>query len=134
MVGFYYSVIATEYRLTVGGIERTKKLESILRDLEAPIMRLDSNVARLCQQVEGIQTPLYGDPGELRANPSLVEEKRGKILQWLSTIEYVKHHENNKEGLLEDTGNWLLTGGKFDDWQKSTASSFLWLRGDRMLA
>ena len=131
MVGHYYTVIETEYRLMTCGIERTKKLESILRDLEAPIMRLDSNMARLCQQVEGILTPLYGDPGEFLANPSLVEEKRGKILQWLSTIEYVKHHENNQEGLLADTGNWLLTGEKFDNWLRATASSFLWLRGDR---
>ena len=110
------------------------KLESILRDLAAPIMRLDSYMAKLCQHVEGIQKPSCGDLREHLINTNLIEEKRWKILQWLSTIEYVKHHENNKEGLLEDTGNWLLTGGKFDDWQKSTASSFLWLRGDRMLA
>ena len=133
MVGLYYTAIATEYQLMIGGIERTKKLESILRDLEAPIMRLDLNMAKLCQQVEGIQQPLCGDLEECLANPSLLEEKRGKILQWLSTIEYVKHHENNQVGLLADTGSWLRTGEKFDNWLRPAASSFLWLRGDREL-
>lgn len=75
-----------------------------------------------------------GDSRERLLIPAL-EEKRQKILQWLSTIEYVKHHENNKEGLLEDSGNWLLAGDKFQDWQNSTTSefNFLWLRGDRKL-
>ena len=97
-------------------------------------MRLDSNMAKLCQHVEGIQKPSCGDLREPVINANLTEGKRRKILKWLSTIEYVKHHENNKEGLLEDTGNWLLTGEKFDKWQKSADSRFLWLRGDRMLA
>ena len=38
-------------------LERTRKLEGILQDLQAPIMRLDSNMAKLCQEVEGIQNP-----------------------------------------------------------------------------
>ena len=46
--------------MSLGGLERTKKLEDILRNLEAPIIRLDSKMAKLCQQVEGIQKPLYG--------------------------------------------------------------------------
>jgi len=71
------------------------------------------------------------DPRETIANTSIQEKQLREILQWLSTIEHVKHHDNNKEGLLEDTGNWLLTGERFSDWEKSTTSSFLWLRGDR---
>ena len=74
------------------------------------------------------------DDYEIFSNASLQEEKRSKILQWLSTIEYAKHHNNNKEGLLEDTGLWLIRGERFRDWQNSTASSFLWLRGDSKLA
>ena len=40
-----------------GGLERTRKLERILRELQEPIMRLDSNMAKLRQQVEGMQAP-----------------------------------------------------------------------------
>ena len=60
MVGFNYAVISTEYQLRSDGLERTKKLEGILRGLESPIMRLESDMAKVRQQVEGMRKPLLG--------------------------------------------------------------------------
>jgi hypothetical protein len=60
--------------------------------------------------------------------------KRNKILKWISTIEYKKHHQNAKEGLLEGSGKWLLSKKEFREWRSSSASGILWLHGIRKLA
>lgn len=54
MVGFLLRRDINRDRLISSGIERTRKLEDVLRDMGAPIIRIDSHVAKLCQQVEGI--------------------------------------------------------------------------------
>jgi hypothetical protein len=61
----------------------------------------------------------------------LVDFKREKINTWLSTIEYEKHHKNAREGLLKDTGRWLLQKPHFNEWKTSSASGVLWLHGIR---
>lgn len=54
-----------------------------------------------------------------------------KILEWLSKIEYIKHHQHALEGMLEDTGQWLLNSWQFREWRTVTKSGILWLHGIR---
>jgi len=60
-------------------------------------------------------------------------QRRSEILKWITTIEYKKHHQNAKEGLLEDTGQWLFCKEEFVKWRASSASTILWLHGIREL-
>lgn len=59
------------------------------------------------------------------------EQKKGQILSWLSEIEYIKHHWNALEGILDGTGHWLLGKREFREWRTSKVSSILWLHGIR---
>lgn len=56
-----------------------------------------------------------------------------KILEWLSKIEYIKHHRNALDGILKDTGGWLVNRQEFRQWQSCNVSSILWLHGIRRL-
>ncbi|KAF8247054.1 hypothetical protein K440DRAFT_661671 [Wilcoxina mikolae CBS 423.85] len=85
------------------------QLRDILGELEKPILRIELAV-----------TVMYED---------LQESKRNTILQWLSSAPYPQHHENVQEGILENTGEWLLQHETFRRWQTSSASTILWLHG-----
>lgn len=61
----------------------------------------------------------------------LLDTERTKILQWLSEVEYQKHHWNAKEGRIDRTGEWLLRRQEFQEWQVSSVSTILWLHGIR---
>ncbi len=55
---------------------------------------------------------------------------RVKILQWLSSTPYSRHHKATYEGILEGTGSWFLNDDAFMKWQDSDqGSSMLWLHG-----
>lgn len=101
-------------------------------------MRIDSNVKLLYDNVQGYiegSTPcgilLYNIT--LADSNLLLDQKRGKILDWLSQIEYMKHHQKAKEGLLDNTGQWLFNREQYREWRSSSASGILWLRGIRKM-
>jgi hypothetical protein len=58
-------------------------------------------------------------------------KRRRKILNWISTIAYEDNHKATSSGLLEGTGGWLRGKPEFQDWQASSESGILWLRGKR---
>lgn len=59
----------------------------------------------------------------------LDESKRTKILFWLSDEPYRKHYQQTREGVIEGTGQWLLSDPVFVKWKEESASSILWLHG-----
>jgi Cdc6-like AAA superfamily ATPase len=85
------------------------QLRDILGELEKPILRIELAVAAMYEDLQ--------------------ESKRNTILQWLSSAPYPQHHENVQEGILENTGQWLLQHETFRRWQTSSASTILWLHG-----
>jgi hypothetical protein len=60
-------------------------------------------------------------------------QRRREILNWISTIAYEDNHKATSSDLLEDTGGWLRNKPEFQEWQASSASGILWLRGKRKL-
>ncbi|KAI5839121.1 hypothetical protein DFP73DRAFT_599118 [Morchella snyderi] len=56
-------------------------------------------------------------------------QRKDEVLKWLSTIEFIKHHQTAREGLLENTGRWLLEREQFRQWRSSGTSGILWLHG-----
>ncbi|GKZ33027.1 hypothetical protein AbraIFM66950_002744 [Aspergillus brasiliensis] len=52
-----------------------------------------------------------------------------EILDWISPVKYGSHHNNVRGNRTPDTGDWLLQKGAFRDWEESSFSAVLWLRG-----
>ncbi|KAF8246975.1 hypothetical protein K440DRAFT_661713 [Wilcoxina mikolae CBS 423.85] len=73
--------------------DERSSLKAILEDLEKPISKIDANVQALFDFSQ--------------------EHQLGEILKWISSIEYKKHHENAKAGLLPNTGEWLFSNQKY---------------------
>ncbi|RPB14650.1 hypothetical protein P167DRAFT_604081 [Morchella conica CCBAS932] len=90
--------------------ERYKQLQMLLNEFKMPIVRIERNLETL---VDGLE-----------------DSKREKILDWISKTPYTKYHRTAKKNRKEGTCEWLLEGDRFDQWQSSSASGFLWLRGD----
>lgn len=95
------------------------KLEALLISFQEPLIRT-------VEQVKALSKSL----GESR-DKSQLKEERLEILQWLSNVQYKKHHQNLSKDLLEGTGSWLLRKPQVVEWRKSSVSSVLWLHGIR---
>ncbi|GLA54743.1 hypothetical protein AnigIFM63604_000889 [Aspergillus niger] len=52
-----------------------------------------------------------------------------EILDWISPVKYGSHHNNVRGNRTPGTGEWLLQKGTFRDWEESSSSAVLWLRG-----
>lgn len=59
----------------------------------------------------------------------LVKWQRDRILDSLSNIPYVNHHQEVYRKVLQDSGKWLLDSPITQSWLLSSSSQFLWLHG-----
>ncbi|SPJ73916.1 uncharacterized protein FTOL_03646 [Fusarium torulosum] len=85
---------------------------------------------RLKDLVSALQAPLSRWSDELtKITDQLDKTKRREILQWLSKEPYRKHHQLVREGVVEGTGQWLLSDPIYLRWKEESASSILWLHG-----
>jgi len=57
---------------------------------------------------------------------------RTEILEWISSIPYMSHHQRISDGRLENTARWILQRDEYHDWRASSKSMLLLLRGIRM--
>ncbi|KAK4182058.1 hypothetical protein QBC35DRAFT_468368, partial [Podospora australis] len=90
-------------------LERHEELKHILADFQAPLNRWSEQLTKITDDLD--------------------EKRRKEVLHWLSTEQYLQHHEQAKEGVLEGTGQWLLSDPVFIKWKEESASSILWLHG-----
>jgi hypothetical protein len=86
-----------------------KNLKKMLDDLEQPIERAIS-------QIEYVHDRMKGD-------------HKDQILNWVSDMLFLNHHEAISRLRKKGTGSWLLDHHDFKSWRKSSASSFLWMHG-----
>lgn len=86
------------------------KLSLQIRDLNAPVVRIDEKVSELLESV------------------SKQEEQR--ILEWMSSVPYSSHHDAVAEKRMDGTCDWLLLHAKFQEWETSSGCTLLWLQGD----
>ncbi len=54
-----------------------------------------------------------------------------RILQWVSSVPFGKHHDLVNETRTSGTCEWLLDHKKFTEWECSSSSVILWLQGIR---
>ncbi|KAK4237901.1 hypothetical protein C8A03DRAFT_34145, partial [Achaetomium macrosporum] len=90
-------------------LERHEELKSVLADFQAPLNRWSEQLTKITDDLDA--------------------KKRTEVLHWLSAEPYLQHHEQAKEGVLEGTGQWLLSDPVFLKWKEDSASSMLWLHG-----
>ncbi|PYH88765.1 hypothetical protein BO71DRAFT_127059 [Aspergillus ellipticus CBS 707.79] len=58
---------------------------------------------------------------------NLEEKKYSDVLEWVSPIRYLDHHNMIKP--MDGTGQWLLEDPECVDWRQSQHSGLFWLRG-----
>ena len=114
----YIHFVKAEY---LGDVERTldnlsleeeknfDDLKGILQDLQQPISRMERD----------FQT----------VHDGLTLAERGTILQWISPIPYMQHHNQARRDVLAGTGAWFLNDDKVLRWLSSSSSSIMWLHG-----
>ena len=59
------------------------------------------------------------------------DERRTKLLQWLTSVNIDTKYNDEREKHQEGTGAWLVTGAEYRRW-KNTDNSVLWLHGKGM--
>lgn len=57
------------------------------------------------------------------------EEKRLKILSWLSPLSFQTVHSNILNTTLADTGQWLLSHETYVSWKQQVSGALLWIYG-----
>jgi nucleoside-triphosphatase THEP1 len=60
---------------------------------------------------------------------TIVNQKPDSLHNWISPIEYWKHHKFVFDDLHPGSGEWLLNKNEFESWEPSTQTSVLWLHG-----
>ncbi|KAF8416300.1 hypothetical protein EV426DRAFT_686871, partial [Tirmania nivea] len=60
---------------------------------------------------------------------NLDRARKSEILQWISEIPYTEHHTRISESRLNGTTDWLLKREEYWNWQATSASKLLLLRG-----
>jgi hypothetical protein len=57
-------------------------------------------------------------------------QKRNKaIFKWLSQIQYREHHKTTLQDILPGSAEWFMQRMEYLEWEKSSASTVLWLHG-----
>lgn len=92
---------------------KIEQLEELLRKWDEPLMRMDSRIAVIHDDLE--------------------ESQRVNILTWVSEIEYERLHYTARESRIDNSGQWLLKHEKYLAWLESNNSMILWLHGVRKL-
>lgn len=106
-------------QFSITGLQKIAGGNRNVRSMFVPFRESDLKTLRL------VTSPSLTD------NTLFLEQKKGQILRWLSEIEYIKHHRNALEGILQDTGQWLLDKKEFREWRSNNISSIFWLHGIR---
>lgn len=114
-----------------------KRLKNQVESKELPASTKGSPLKSLFTQYRGYErgSPLFRALLMLVANLTRrLEQEKQQILQWLSKIEYIKHHRTAMAGMLKDTGEWMLKKKQFREWRFATKSNILWLHGIRKIS
>ncbi|KAK4867436.1 hypothetical protein LT330_000946 [Penicillium expansum] len=115
--GLFSSVSSQEAKLreTVQSCEIRRSADvdgTLLRELhaiQAPVARIDFRIEACFQKMD--------------KRDSLA------LLEWISNEPYTTYHESVKERRTDNIGEWLLRHQDFREWEDSSSSAVLWLRG-----
>lgn len=123
------------YRLTVliitkARVSRHEELKALLEEFREPPVRTEQ-MRILRDGLEGKSACPDGIKFEIQHYPPHSASKRETICSWISDLPYTRYHRTASAGRGQGTCHWLLQTAQFQAWQRTSASSILWLRGDR---
>ncbi len=121
--------------------------EELIQDLNKAEKQLGSAV-RACQAVQAktnneesqkllqsLDKPLrHIDDGVKTILDKVSADDRSKMLDMLSSVAFGDQHIRRTKSRTEGTGKWLLKHREFHDWETSSSSSILWLKGKSVLS
>ncbi|KAL8724372.1 MAG: hypothetical protein Q9166_007983 [cf. Caloplaca sp. 2 TL-2023] len=86
--------------------------------------------AEILNRLQVLEQPIYRIADQAaKYTETLGDTRHREILDWLSPIRYIEHQKRHSERRLQGSGQWLLNGHEYLDWQSSTASSIFLLHG-----
>lgn len=86
-----------------------KKVVGMLETFNDPIFRIAKGVNKVLEEMQ--------------------DSQRIKILEWISSVQFGKHHDNVKFQRTPNTGDWLLQHDDFRAWEDRRDSALFWLQG-----
>ena len=108
----------------------TQQRKNLEEGLETLTLEEKGKFHRLKKALEDIQRPIDRMEKQLEdVHDNLEDTERQEILRWLSPTPYIQHHVQSKTAILEGTGSWFLNDDRLIQWQSSSLSSIMWLRG-----
>lgn len=107
--------------------ERTVQLHSVIAKLEDKSQQTFQSLEALLQL---LTTPVLrlSDPLTLLQG-TLQDEETRKFLLWLSGHNHRQHHESTYKEIVPNTCQWIFFKTEYQEWQRSSVCSILWLHG-----
>ena len=137
--GIIVFLLKSHKYLTQGPAKRFARPAVSLEDIET----LSRDIAKLedeVQKYEFLELKRQANEQFLSIRASigayddrLEKEQRERILDWISTVDYRSQHLDIHNKLLQGTAKWLFKRPEYHQWEHSTVSTLLWLRGDGKL-
>lgn len=90
-------------------LQSFQSLEALLKSLTAPVLRLSDSLTLL--------------------QDTLQDEEKRKFFLWLSLHNYRQHHESIYKEIVPNTCQWIFSKTEYQEWQRSSTCSILWLHG-----
>ncbi|KAI5811986.1 hypothetical protein BZA77DRAFT_347362 [Pyronema omphalodes] len=106
-------------------LRNIRKLEETVKD-DADVVGAQANFngfEYLRAQLKNMNQTMY------RIQDWIADSDRSAMLQWISAIPYISHHNRISEERLEGTGEWLFERPEYEGWMSSSESKLLLLRG-----
>ena len=107
------------------------EVEKLARLFDAEVQQqMHSDVFQIRTLVEALGGPITRlvDASTIYTT-TLQDQQFTSILEWLSSVEYKKHHSRHSEQRLPGSTEWLFRHPQFIDWETSSYSALLVLHG-----
>ena len=115
----------------VSETEVHKWMEAVDREFDLETAKLVTENYEVLQTIlRDFNKPITGMAVRMRdLHDNFSRGERTKVFNWLSKIDYERHHDDLSKHMLPNTGQWLFDSQPFVDWGQSSVSSILWLHG-----
>jgi hypothetical protein len=123
---FILSLLPTRKRAIENQLTRLCRMSSTFAP---PRRTLTSQTGHNVHNFTALQSSQVNIGDHYYSGATIVNQKPNSLHNWISPIEYWKHHKLVFDDLHPGSGEWLLNKDEFESWESSTQTSVLWLHG-----
>lgn len=116
-------------KFSLDEVHSSVALKDDLAKLEQPMARWSNDLADVKDNLYGTSLIIYAAHKCTATNLASLVFQRLEILESISSEPYWRHHQDERETFVENTGNWLISHPVFQQWKDESSSSLLWLHG-----